>query len=38
MNLLDFARGPALQWSVVIFIVGVLWRLLGVFLLKTRKD
>ena len=38
MNLLDFARGPALQWSVVIFIVGVLWRLLGVFLLRTRKD
>ena len=38
MNLLDFARGPALQWSVAIFIVGVLWRLLGVLLLRTRKD
>jgi nitrate reductase gamma subunit len=38
MTLLDFARGPALQWSVTIFIVGVLWRLLGVFLLRTRKD
>lgn len=38
MNLLEFARGPALQWSIVIFLVGVLWRLLGVLLLRTRKD
>ena len=38
MSLLDFARGPALQWSIVIFVVGVLWRLLGVLLLRTRKD
>jgi nitrate reductase gamma subunit len=38
MSLLDFARGPALQWSIVIFLVGVLWRLLGVLLLRTRKD
>ena len=38
MDLLEFARGPALQWSISIFIVGVLWRLLGVFLLRTKKD
>ena len=38
MDLLEFARGPALQWSVSIFIVGVLWRLLGVFLLRSKKD
>jgi hypothetical protein len=38
MTLLEFARGPGLQWSVTIFIVGVLWRLLGVFLLRGRKD
>ena len=38
MSLLDFARGPGLQWSLVIFVVGVLWRLLGVLLLRTRKD
>jgi nitrate reductase gamma subunit len=38
MSLLDLARGPALQWSITIFIIGVLWRLLGVFLLRTKKD
>jgi nitrate reductase gamma subunit len=38
MSLLEFARGPALQWSITIFIIGVLWRLLGVFLLRTKKD
>ena len=38
MTLLEFARGPGLQWAVSIFIVGVLWRLLGVFLLRTKKD
>jgi nitrate reductase gamma subunit len=38
MDLLEFARGPALQWSISIFIVGVLWRLLGVFLLRSKPD
>lgn len=38
MDLLDFARGPALHWSVAIFILGILWRLLGVFLLRRKKD
>jgi len=38
MSLLDFARGPALQWSVVIFLVGVTWRLLGASLAAYTKD
>ena len=38
MSLLDFARGPALQWSVFVFIVGVLWRLFGVLLLRSKQD
>jgi nitrate reductase gamma subunit len=38
MDLLDFARGPAMQWSFMIFVAGVLWRLLGVFLLRPRPD
>ena len=27
MTLLDFARGPAMQWALVIFVIGVTWRL-----------
>lgn len=38
MTLLDFARGPALQWSLIILIAGVLWRLGGTILLNARKD
>ena len=38
MTLLEFARGPALQWSIFIFVAGVLWRLIGVLLLRTKKD
>jgi len=38
MTLLDFARGPALQWSLWIFVFGVLWRLVGALLLQARKD
>lgn len=38
MDLLEFARGPGLQWSINVFIAGVLWRLLGVFLLRTKRD
>lgn len=38
MSLLDFARGPAMQWALAIFIVGVLWRLFGLFLLRHRRD
>jgi nitrate reductase gamma subunit len=38
MTLLDFARGPALQWSLLIFVVGVTWRLLAILLLARRRD
>jgi len=37
-TLLEFARGPALTWAVGIFVAGVLWRLVGIFLLRTKKD
>jgi nitrate reductase gamma subunit len=37
-SLLEFARGPALTWAIGIFIAGVLWRLVGILLLRTRKD
>jgi nitrate reductase gamma subunit len=37
MTLLDFARGPGLQWALWIFCLGVLWRVVGaMFLLGTR--
>lgn len=36
MTLLEFARGPALQVSLAIFIAGALWRFLGALLLPWR--
>jgi len=38
MTLLDFARGPGLQWSLVILVLGTLWRLFGSLLLRWKKD
>lgn len=38
MTLLDFARGPALQWSLIIFVFGVVWRLVGTLLIARRKE
>jgi nitrate reductase gamma subunit len=38
MTLLEFARGPALQWSLVILLLGVAWRLLGILLLRRKPD
>ncbi len=38
MTLLDFARGPGLQWSLVILFVGVFWRLLGTLMLMKKRD
>ena len=38
MDLLEFARGPALQVSLAIFVFGVIWRLLGMLLLPWRRD
>jgi nitrate reductase gamma subunit len=38
MTLLDIARGPALEWSLIILVVGVAWRLLGTLFLIRKKD
>jgi nitrate reductase gamma subunit len=38
MDLLAFARGPALQWALVIFVLGSLWRLTGILLLRRKPD
>ncbi|MGO9546066.1 MAG: hypothetical protein ACLPPF_14900 [Rhodomicrobium sp.] len=38
MDLLEFARGTALQVSLAVFVFGVIWRLLGLLLLPWRRD
>lgn len=38
MSLLDFARGPALHWALIIFAAGVLWRLVGTLLMARQPD
>ena len=37
MTLLDFARGPALQWALIIMVAGMLWRLVGALLLLRSR-
>lgn len=36
MTLLDFARGPGMNLALSIFVLGVLWRILGIALLQYR--
>src|SRR6202050_3285076 len=38
MNLLDFARGPALKVAIAVFCLGVAWRVLAFALLRIRRD
>jgi len=38
MDLLDFARGPGMTWAAAIFVIGVLWKLVGVILLRAKRD
>ncbi len=38
MDLLEFARGPALQVAAYILVAGVLWRIVGIILLKEKPD
>lgn len=38
IELLAFARGPGLQWSVAIFAFGVVFRFLAMWLLGRRRD
>jgi hypothetical protein len=37
MTLLDFARGPAMQWALIIFIAGTLFRLSGLLFFSRKK-
>ena len=38
MELLEFARGPGLEIAVVIFIAGLIWRLIHLFLTARKVD
>ena len=38
MDLLEFARGPALQVAAYILVGGSVWRIVGILLLKEQKD
>jgi nitrate reductase gamma subunit len=38
MDILDFARGPALQFGLVVFAFGVTWRLVSLLLLPRMQD
>lgn len=38
MDLLEFAKGPALQVAAYILVAGSLWRFFGILLLKEKPD
>jgi nitrate reductase gamma subunit len=38
MDLLSFARGPALKVAIGVFFVGVVWRVLALMLLRIRRE
>ncbi|MDJ0750646.1 MAG: nitrate reductase [Woeseiaceae bacterium] len=38
MDLLDFARGPALQAAAYILVAGTMWRIVGITLLQKKPD
>ncbi len=38
MELLDFARGPALAFGIGVFVFGTTWRLFGILLLPRVRD
>lgn len=38
MELLEFARGPALQLALGIFVLGIIWRVVSLLLLPRTKD
>ncbi|HTY50344.1 MAG TPA: hypothetical protein VMB48_11710 [Steroidobacteraceae bacterium] len=38
MDLLGFARGPALKVAIAVFCLGVVWRIVGFALLRIRRD
>ena len=38
MTLLEFARGPGLAFSVAVFVLGLVWRLYGIFRRPARAE
>ncbi|HTP96646.1 MAG TPA: nitrate reductase [Burkholderiales bacterium] len=38
MDLLAFARGPGMHWAMIVFAAGILWRVIGVLLLRGRSE
>ncbi len=38
MDLLSLARGPLLKVAIVVFCVGVTWRIVGIVFLRVRRD
>jgi nitrate reductase gamma subunit len=38
MDLLEFARGPALQVAAYILVAGTIWRIVGIVLLAKKPD
>ena len=38
MSLLEFARGPALWFSLIVLIAGSVWRVVAIFRLGTKRD
>lgn len=38
MSLLDFARGPALRWSMLVMTAGFFWRFVDFFLRRPETD
>ena len=38
MELLEFARGPALAFSAAVFVLGLAWRIYGIFTRPARVD
>ncbi len=38
MDLLDLARGPIFQAAIYVFVIGIFWRLFGIFFLQKKPD
>jgi len=38
MDLLEFARGPALQFAALVLVAGTIWRIVGIVMLREKPD
>lgn len=38
MDLLEFAKGPALQFAAFVLVAGTIWRIVGILMLNTKPD